>query len=532
MKELKVKQNQLGRGLLASVLTVGSITVLSRILGLVRDVVIARMLGAGVGADAFFVAFRIPNFLRRLFAEGAFAQAFVPVLSEYRSNKDSAAVRDLIAHTQGMLGAVLLIVTALGVLAAPLLILLFAPGFHTGDGAKLALAGDMLRITFPYLLFISLTALAGGVLNTYERFGVPAFTPLLLNVCMIACALLLAPNLDEPAFALAWGVALGGLAQLSFQLPFLYRLGLLVRPKLRRGHVGVTRVMQLMLPAVFGASVSQVNMLVNTLLASFLVTGSVSWLYYADRLLEFPLGVFGVALGTVILPRLSTQHASAQPHRFAATLDWSLRVAALIAIPAAVALWVLSSHLLATLFQYGAFRTFDVRMAALSLEAYALGLCAFVAIKVLAPGYFARQDTKTPVRFGVIAVVANIAFSVALVGALEHVGLALAISLAAMVNATLLYRGLRRDDVYQPQPGWVLYLARIGVSALIMGAALLWGAGTIEAWFGFDLWERIARMSMLVIGGAGVYALCLLGLGLRVGALRAPDFGPDDKQQS
>jgi putative peptidoglycan lipid II flippase len=523
-QEGKVKQKQRSRGLLASVLTVGSITVASRVFGLLRDVVIARMLGAGVGADAFFVAFRIPNFLRRLFAEGAFSQAFVPVLAEYRTRKEHADAQDLIAHTAGMLGAVLLLVTALGMLTAPFVIAMFAPGFDTGDGHKLALAGDMLRITFPYLLFISLAALAGGALNTYERFGVPAFTPVLLNVSMICCSIWLAPHLDEPALALAWGVAIGGAMQLAFQLPFLRRLNLLVWPRLRRGHVGVARVMRLMLPAVFGASVSQVNLLVNTLLASFLVTGSVSWLYFADRLLEFPLGVFGVALGTVMLPRLSAQHSASEPERFTATLDWSLRLAALIAIPAAVALWVLSAHLLATLFQYGAFRPSDVRMAALALDAYAIGLSAFVAVKVLAPAYFAQQDTKTPVRYGVVAVLANIAFSAMLVGPLAHVGLALAISLATMVNATLLYRGLRRSGVYKPSPGWLRYIGVLTLAGALMGAVLFWVSGPIELWFSYGVWERAGRTALLVALGMASYALVLLVFGIRPKALSAPNF--------
>jgi putative peptidoglycan lipid II flippase len=510
------------RGLLAAVMTVGVITFLSRILGLVRDILIARMLGAGIGADAFFVAFRIPNFLRRLFAEGAFSQAFVPVLSEYKTQRSADEVRDLIAHTAGALTLVLTIVTCLGILAAPWVIGVFAPGFHSGDGTKRLLAEQMLRITFPYLLLISLAALCAGVLNTYERFGVPAFTPVFLNVSMIGCALVLGPELTEPAFALAIGVTIGGILQLGFQLPFIARLGLLVWPKIRRGHGGVKRITALMLPALFGASVSQLNLLVNTLLASFLVTGSVSWLYFSDRLLEFPLGVFGVALGTVILPRLSSQHASADKRAFAATLDWSLRLALLIGVPAAVALFVLAGPLLTTLFHYGEFRALDVRMAALSLQAYAFGLVGFVAIKVLAPTYFARQDTRTPVKFGIVAVVANIVFALLLIGPLAHVGLALAISMAGLVNAGLLYGGVIRMHIYQPASGWMRLGLQIAVASLLMASMLDWAAGDLRSWLDNDVFGRIAKLALLVGVGAASYVVTLLALGIRPRQLRAP----------
>ena len=520
-REVNVKTGS-KRSLIESVMTVGSITLLSRVLGLIRDIVIARLLGAGAGADAFFVAFRIPNFLRRLFAEGAFSQAFIPVLSEVKTQRDLAAVRDLIAHTAGVLGAVLLVVTIAGIVLAPFVIGVFAPGFHSGDGTKLALATDMLRITFPYLLFISLAALAGGVLNTYERFGVPAFTPVLLNLAMIGAAILLAPHLETPATALAWGVVLGGLAQLAFQLPFLARMKLLVWPRLRRSHSGVSRVLRLMLPAVFGASVSQINLLVNTLLASFLVTGSVSWLYFSDRLLEFPLGVFGVALGTVILPRLSSLHASADRVSFQTTLDWALRIGVLIAVPAAVALLVLAGPLLTTLFQYGAFRPLDVRMASLSLQAYSFGLLGFVLIKILAPAFFAQQDTRTPVKAGVIAVVANIIFCLALVSAFKHAGLALAISLAGLVNAGILYRELRQRGIYTPLGGWITFLIQVVSAAALMGAGLVWASGPLASWFDYSLMMRVAHLAALVLGGACAYGLTLLLFGVRPRHFKAP----------
>jgi putative peptidoglycan lipid II flippase len=516
----KVKSS---RGFLGSVLTVGSITVASRILGLVRDIIIARLLGAGAGADAFFVAFRIPNFLRRLFAEGAFSQAFVPVLAEYKNQRDHAAVRDLVASTLGALGCVLLLLTSAGILAAPWVIGIFAPGFEVGTDGKYELATQMLRITFPYLLFISLSALAAGALNTHERFGVPAFTPVLLNVAMIGCAIFLAPYLDTPAVALAWGVLLGGFLQLAFQIPFLVRLGLGVWPRIRRGHEGVRRVIRLMIPAVFGASVSQINLLINTLLASFLVTGSVTWLYFSDRLLEFPLGVFGVALGTVLLPRLSSHFANDNTAGFNRTLDWSLRMAVLIGVPAAIALAVLAVPLLTTLFQYGRFTPFDVQMAAKSLQAYAFGLVGFVAIKVLAPGYFSRQDTTTPVRCGVAAVVANVILSLSLVGSLAHVGLALAIAISAWVNAALLYFGLRRSGVYVPDSGWLVFIGRVVVAALIMGGAVLWLAGATSTWVDADLFMRMGRMTLVVSMGIAVYVGVLLATGMCPSMLRPPE---------
>ncbi len=394
------------RGLLGSSLVVGTMTMLSRVLGLTRDVVFARFIGAEAGADAFFVAFKIPNFLRRLFAEGAFAQAFVPVLSEYRSQGSIAAVKGLIDRVAGCLGLSLILITALAVIGAPVLTAVFAPGF-VNDPVKYQLASDMIRITFPYLLLISLTGLSGAILNSYDRFAVPAFTPVLLNVSLISAAVIVSPYFEVPVMALAWGVFAAGVIQLLFQLPFLMRLGLMPTPKLDWQDAGVKRVLSLMAPAIFGVSVSQINLLLDTVLASFLPTGSVSWLYYSDRLAELPLGVFGIAVATVILPGLSRQHASDSPEKFSETLDWALRLILLIALPAAVALVILAEPILATLFQYGKTTVVDVNMSSLSLQAYAVGLVAFMLIKVLAPGYFARQDMKTPVRIGIIAMASN-----------------------------------------------------------------------------------------------------------------------------
>jgi len=490
-------------------------TLLSRVLGLVRDMVIARYFGAGAGADAFFVAFKIPNFLRRLFAEGAFSQAFVPVLSEYREKRRHTEVQGLVNAVAGSLGLVLLGVTLVAVLGAPVLTAVFAPGF-LDDGAKYDLASGMLRITFPYLLLISLTAFAGGILNSYDRFAVPAFTPVLLNLSMIAAAVLLSPLLQEPVMALAWGVLLAGMLQLFFQLPFLMRLGLLPRPKVDYGHDGVRRILKLMAPALFGVSVSQINLLLDTVLASFLQTGSVSWLYYSDRLSELPLGVFGIAIATVILPGLSRRHAAASVEQFAAMLDWAVRAVLLIGLPAALALVLLAEPLIATIFHYGQVTERDVVMSAWSLRAYATGLLAFMLIKVLAPGFFARQDTSTPVKIGVQAMVANMVFNLALIVPLAHAGLALATSLSAWLNGFLLWRGLRRDGVWRSQPGWLLFLARLGFANGILAGLILWLAAPASQWLQMSGVERALNMGLLVVAGVLIYFLALALVGVRV----------------
>lgn len=508
--------------LLKSAATVGANTMVSRVLGLVRDVIIAWVFGASQGnTDAFFVAFRLPNFLRRLFAEGAFSQAFVPILGEYKSQRSHQEVRELTAHVAGTLGAVLLVVTALGVLAAPVLVMIFAPGF-LADEEKYTLTVQMVRITFPYILFISLTAFAAGLLNTYGRFGVPAFTPVLLNLALIAAALWLAPLMAEPITALAWGVLIAGLAQLAFQLPFLKRLGLLAMPRFSRAHRGVRRIVGLMIPAAFGASIAQINLLVDTLIASFLVTGSVSWLYYSDRLVEFPLGVFAIAMATVILPNLSQHHAEESAGSFSDTLDWGMRWVLVVATPSALGLILLAGPILTTIFQHGEFSPRDVHMASLSLMAYATGLVGFMFIKVLVPGYFARQDTRTPVRVGIIALVANLIMNLALVVPLAHAGLALATSLAAFLNAGLLYRGLRREGIHRPRPGWAGFVTKIAFANLVMVVFLFSFRGEPSLWIEADITLRVARLSLMVIGGAAVYALCLAAAGIRPRHLRAP----------
>ena len=520
----------MSRRLFRSTMTVGGMTMLSRVLGLLRDVVLARLFGAGAGADAFFVAFRIPNFLRRLFAEGAFSQAFVPVLSEYKTRRDDVEVRRLLDHVSGTLTVVLFIVTLVGVIGAPLLITVFAPGF-IDDGGKFTLTVAMVRITFPYILFISLTALAGGVLNSYGRFAIPAVTPVLLNLSLIVAAVWLAPQMERPVMALAWGVFIAGVAQLLFQLPFLARLGLLPRPRLNlwrnRRHEGVRRISRLMMPAIFGSSIVQINLLFDTLIASFLATGSVSWLYYSDRLVEFPLGVFGIALATVILPALSRQHASTATAEYARTLDWGLRLVILIGLPAAVGLLVLAGPMIVAIFQYGEFTAHDVLMARASLMAYAIGLMGFILIKVLASAYYARQDTRTPVRIGIIAMLVNMVLNVVFVvpwvwldSPAPHAGLALATSLSAFLNAALLYRGLSRQGTLRSEPGWPGFLLRVSLAALFMSGVLFWGSGTVESWLPMSLVERVSRLVLWVSIGAIIYFVVLALLGVRPSQFR------------
>lgn len=500
---------------------VGLMTLFSRVLGLLRDVVFASYFGASGSADAFFVAFKIPNFLRRLFAEGAFSQAFVPVLSEYRSQRSLADVQALVNRVAGTLGTTLILITALAVLAAPVLTALFAPGFYMADSEKYTLATEMLRITFPYLLLISLTAFAGAILNSYEQFAVPAFTPVLLNLCLIGSAVFLSPLFETPVMALAWGVMIAGGVQLLFQMPFLLRLRLLPRPVVDWKDPGVKRIMTLMLPALFGVSVVQINLLLDTVLASFLQTGSVSWLYFSDRLVELPLGVFGIAIATVILPSLSRKHADQSGEHFAHTLDWAVRMVMLIGLPAAIALFLLAEPLLTTLFHYGALTDTDVYMAAQSLRAYSCGLLAFMLIKVLATGYFSRQDTKTPVKIGIQAAVANMVFNLLLIGPFAHVGLAAATSASAFMNAGMLLYGLIKLGVFRWQSGWGAMLGRVLVANGAMVALLLWLLADTEQWLSWGLLDRGLQMLLLVSAGAGIYLVVLMVLGLRPRHLRA-----------
>jgi putative peptidoglycan lipid II flippase len=519
--------------LLKSVFSFSTMTLISRVTGLVRDILLARLFGASVATDAFFVAFKIPNFLRRLFAEGAFSQAFVPVLSATRATEGRAAVRDLVAHASGTLGLILLVLSLFGVIAAPVVISIFGAGFlMEGNADKFALSVEMLRFTFPYILFISLAALAAGILNTYRQFAIPAFTPVFLNLVLIIAAVGVSPYLDEPVMALAGGVFVAGVVQLGFQLPAIHRLGLLPRPRWGWRHEGVTRIRKLMLPAIFGSSVVQINLLIDTLIASFLVTGSISWLYYSDRLVEFPLGVFGIALSTVILPGLSQRHAKESVAAFSSLMDWALRWAVLIGIPSAVGLFVLSGPMITTLFAYEQFGVHDIEMSRLSLMAYAIGLPGFIFVKVLAPGFFARQDTRTPVKAAIAAMLANVSLNLLFVGGLlwaafegVHAGLALATGLGAYVNSGLLLLWLKRGAVYSPHPGWLRFAFQVFSASFVMGLILWYFSGDVGTWYLYDFWQRVFWLLVWVIAGVLIFTVLMLLTGMRPGQMMRPREG-------
>lgn len=510
--------------LLRSTAVFGALTMVSRVLGLVRDVVIAAVFGSSAATDAFFVAFKIPNFMRRLFAEGAFSQSFVPILSEYRETRPVDRVRVLVGRASGTLAVILLVLTLLAIVGADWVVLLFAPGF-ADDPHTFEMARDMLRITFPYLLFISLVACAQGVMNTYGVFGPPAFAPVLLNITLIGAAWWLAPRMDEPITALAVAVFVAGVLQLLLMLPWLRRVGMLTWPRWGWRDPGVKRILSLMVPAAFGSSVAQINLLVDTILASFLITGSISWLYYSDRLMEFPLGVFGVALGTVILPRLSTQHAAGSTERFSCTLDWALRWSVLIAIPAATGLAVMAGPILITLFHYGAFGDADARAASFSLVAYSLGLLGFMMVKVLAPGYFSRQDMRSPVKYAAVSMLCNMVLSTSAVLLLMdtrigHAGLAMATGLAASLNAWLLFRGLRRRGVYRPLAGWGGFWSRVILATVVMACVLYLFVGDPQTWLSAGLRERLAALAGWLVLALLIYGGVLWLTGLRPRHLR------------
>jgi putative peptidoglycan lipid II flippase len=501
--------------LLKALATISGMTLISRILGFVRDVLIARIFGAGMATDAFFVAFRIPNLLRRLFAEGAFSQAFVPILAEYKTRRTFEETRELIDRVATLLSICLFLVALAGVVAAPAIIYVSAPGFG-GSPEKFELTADLLRITFPYILFISLGALAGGILNTWGKFTVPALTPALLNISFIAFTLWIAPMMDPPVLALAWAVFVGGVLQLAFQVPFLLRLNLMPRFRLSSSDDGAWRVLKQMLPAIFGVSVGQISLLINTIFASFLVTGSVSWLYYADRLMEFPAGLLGVALGTILLPSLSRHHADKSAEEYSRLLDWGLRLTMLLTLPAALALAILATPLVATLFYHGAFSVNDVLMTRNALVAYSVGLLGLILVKVLAPGFYARQNIKTPVKIAVITLVATQLMNLALIVPLRHAGLALAIGLGACLNASLLYYKLRLHRIYQPQPGWVAFMLTISIALAAMGCALWFASGTDSSWLVSSTLDRASRLGWVVALGAIVYFAMLWLLGFRL----------------
>lgn len=512
--------------MLRSTAVFSAMTLLSRLAGLARDLIQAALFGAGPAVSAFVVAYRIPNYLRRVFAEGSFSSAFVPVLSELRQKGDEAALRDFIDNVAGALLAIVISITGLGMLFAPWIARLFLL-FAGKDSEQVAMTAQMLRITFPYLTFISMTALAGSVLNSFRQFGLPAFTPVLHNLGVIFAMLVLARFFAVPEFALAWGVFLAGLMQLALMWPALGRLGLRPRLKINFRHEGVRRVFTLMIPTIFSSSVSQLNLLVGTMFASLLVVNAQSWLYYTDRLVEFPLGMFGVAIGTVILPHLSRRHADVDAAGYSHALDWGLRLTTLVGVPAALGLALLAEPLSSTLFFRGAFTLHDTKMVAISVTAMSVGVLPFMLTKVLLPAFYARQDTRTPMRAAIFTVFINIVLTVLLVTPLwklgfvaAHAGIALATGLAGIANAALLWRYLRRDGLYLPEPGWRKIAFQIAAGCILMTLAVLAVRHQVGDWNQLRWLVRLGWLLVAVAAGAAAYAAGLLLAGLRPEHLR------------
>ncbi len=490
-------------------------TLLSRITGFVRDTLLAVLFGAGIAMDAFVVAFRIPNLLRRLFAEGAFSQAFVPVLGEYRQRRGEEATRELAGKVVTILAVVLFVITLAGIVAAPAVVYLSASGFAK-DADKFALTVTMVRICFPYILFISLVSFAAGLLNTYGAFKGPAFTPVLLNLSIITFALLVAPQMERPVLAVAWGVFFGGIAQLLFQIPFLKHIGMLPRPKWDPRDEGVIRILKLMAPAALGVSVAQISLLINTQIASNLGNGPVSWLYYADRLMEFPSAMLGVALGTVLLPSLVRHHQALDTDAYSRLLDWGLRITLLLALPAALALGLLAVPLVSTLFWHGEmFTRHDVMMTRAALIAYSTGLGGIILVKVLAPGFYARQNIRTPVKVAIVTLVVTQLLNLAFVPWLGHAGLAAAIAMGACFNAGWLWYLISRSGGYAPQPGWGAFLLRLTIALYLMGGALWFAMGRESSWFELSAGLRAGKLALVIAAGTVTYFACLAMLGFR-----------------
>ncbi len=503
--------------LLKALATVSSLTLLSRILAFVRDILIARIFGAGIANDAYIIATRLPNLLRRLFAEGAFSQAFVPIFGEYHKRKGHDETKLMVDHVVTLLAIALFIVTLIGIVAAPLIIYLTAPGFIK-DPAKFDLTVQMLRITSPYIFFISLVAVAAGILNTYNKFWVPAFAPVLLNICLIGGALWLTPYFEQPIIAMAWAWFAAGFVQLAFQVPFLKKIGMLPTLRFNLKDEGMWRVVRQMGPALFGVSIAQISLIINTVFASFLMVGSVSWLYYADRLMEFPAGLLGAALGTILLPSLSKHHATNSTEEYSKLLDWGLRLVCMLTLPAALALGLISVPLLATFFQHGAFMALDVLKTSYALIGYSIGLIGIIAVKVLAPGFYARQDIRTPVKIGIATLVATQLMNLLFIYVLElgHAGLALSIGLAACFNSAILFYFLRKRGIYQPEPGWGKFFLKLCAALLALGLTLWIGMGTEQQWLNTSGWPRIIHLTWLVAAGVLVYFAVLFALGFRL----------------
>jgi len=514
----------MSRGFFRSTAVVGITTLLSRITGLVRDMAQYAYFPAAT-LEVFVLANQIPNLLRRLFAEGAFSQAFVPVVAEYRARRTPAEVRDLVNAVTGTMGGVLTLISLIGVIAAPAIVFLCAPGFRSKEAGQFGLAVELLRWTFPYLLFVSLTALAGGVLNSYQKFALPAFSSVVLNIVMIVAAAWAAPYFDRPIMALAVGVFVGGILQVVLLLPSLLRMRLMSWPRWNFQHEGVQRIMRLMGPAIVGSSMGQLSIMVSTGIASLLADGSMAWLYGADRLVEFPLGVFSIALATVILPSLSAHHARSSPHEFSATLSWAIRLVCLIVIPASVALFTLSGPLTVAIYHRGKFTALDVEMTRLALMAFSFALLGWSLIKVLAPGYYARQDTKGPVKVAMRSLGLTMALNVILMGVLwmtdrlemrgTHALLALTNGVGALFNAAWLYLGLVRGKVLVRESGDLAMVGKIVIASIVMGAVLWWFGGDVATWLQANTVHRVIWLSALVTGGGAAYFASLWLLGAR-----------------
>ena len=490
--------------LLKTLASVGGMTTISRILGFIRDSIIARVFGVGVSTDAFFVAFKIPNLLRRISAEGAFTQAFVPILSEYKTKKTKIEVNVLISKVATLLGIFLVLITFLGVFGAPWLIYISAPGFIS-EPEKFNLTVNLLQITFPYIFFISLVSMAGGILNTYGKFSVPAFTPVWLNISFIVAALCFSDFFEQPIKVLAWAVFFGGVLQLFFQIPFLKKIGCIPQINLDLKDKGVWRILKLMGPAVIGVSIIQISLLINTIFASFLSSGSVSWLYYADRLMEFPAGVLGVALSTILLPNLSKSFSNRKTADYSELINWGLRFGILIAVPAATALAILAIPLISTLFYYGAFTKTDIVMTQYALIAYSIGLVGLILIKILAPAFYAQQNVKTPVKIALFTLFCTQFMNLIFIGYLKHTGLALAIGLGACINAGLLFYHLRKGKIFKLGDGWLMFLLKIIFASFIMALGLFYFKGTVDLWVNYSALYRFAHLISLIFFGAALY---------------------------
>ncbi len=503
------------KSLFRSLINVSGMTLISRIIGFMRDMVMARYFGAGFASDAFLVAFKLPNLLRRIFAEGAFSQAFVPVLAEYKNKRTHEETRDFVASVTGLLALVLIFFTILGIVFAGTVILITAPGF-TNDPQKFHLTVMLLRITFPYIFFISIASLVSGVLNTWGKFSIPAFTPTILNLTWLIFALLLRHYFNPPIMAIAVAVFVGGILQLSFQLPFLRKMDMLVMPRIDFRNSAVWRVVRLMVPAIFAMSISQISLVINTIFASYLPSGSVSWMYYADRLMEFPTGVLGVALGTILLPSLSKHASNKNTLQFSKTMDWGVRLCLLMALPATVGLAITAKELTMTLFMHGKFGLFDVTMTDRALIAYAVGLTGIILVKVFGPGFYANQDIKTPVKIAVFVLICTQLMNLAFIGPFKHAGLALSIGLGACLNAGLLCYFLIKRGIYVPQNGWLVFLFKLVIAVVIMALCLFLCKHFLPLDFNGDSYFRVLSLLVLLITAIVSYFASLFALGFRV----------------